>query len=490
MRVSSTMMLNNYMNAVNGNYETQAKLVEENSTQQRLNRPSDDPVGYAKYLSYTNDDVENQQYIQNAKNGVSWMKASDDALTNISNQFTTFIEQTNQAANGTNNTSNNSATASQLLSLMQETISQGNTQLGGRYLFSGQMDKTEPFTISTEKVERGLTKTLDDNQADFFSKTVNINGMDTKETGGTQVNGLNQMLSLKGSDGDDYYLDPSTGYIFTKDFVQNGYKDKLNSGQKSVTAADAVGRITLTNNASTPLADLPADADALKAGNLNESSYGTQKDYDNLSVNVRSDFINKYFDKDNNGAITAAGKALTTSGLTASGGTGVTFSFNTIHQYVVNYNGDDNKISMVKLSGRTDQTRDSINVTGSDVFGNSDIFGASHGTATLNDMLTVVAEMDGGNQNWLSSDGITIANNAKDVLQKSQTSLASRNEAYSNAIDTMDSQNVVIKDNINNVNGINVPEIATKLMTAQTIYNISISMGKNVIPKTIADYLS
>ncbi|WP_196604861.1 flagellin [Pectinatus haikarae] len=486
MRVSSTMMLQNYMNSVNGNYEQQAKLTEQNSTQQRLNRPSDDAVGYARYLSYTNDDVENQQYMENAQNGVSWMKASDNALTNIKAQFDTFVEQVNQAANGTNDgTTDNPATASQLLAILQETISQGNQDLGDRYLFSGQKDKTQPFTISDTKVERGLAKTLDENQSNFFGKTVSIDGVNTNVKGGTQVGTLNQMLSLKGSDGGEYYLDPSTGYIFSQDFVQNGYKDKINAGQTSVTAADAVGRITIPavppNTTAPKLADLPANA---SDSTFIPTSYTDETAYKKLAADVRSNFTSQYFDSSNNGAVKGS------TAITESNSSSLTFSFNTINQYVVSYAGDDNKISMVKLSGGTDETRDSVNLTGSDIFGDSDIFGASHGTATLNNMLTVVAEMDGGNQKWLSSDGITLANNAVTTLQKAQTSLASRQLAYSNAIDTMQNQNVVIKDNINNVNGVNTAEIMTKLLTAQTIYNISISMGKNVLPKSIADYLS
>ncbi|WP_432718863.1 hypothetical protein [Pectinatus frisingensis] len=486
MRVSSAMMINNYINAVNGNYATQAKYVEQNSTQQKLNRPSDDPVDYAKYLSYTTDDVENSQYTSNAQSAVSWMTASDNALTNIYQQFKTFIEQTNQAANGTNQTFDGSSTATQLLSILQETVSQANSDQGGRYLFSGQSDKTQPFTMSTDKVQRGLTKTLDENQSAFFGKTVSIGGVATKVDGGTQVNGMDQMLSLKGSDGNDYYLDPSTGYVFSKDFVQSGYKDKISAGQTSVTADDAVGRITLTSNST--LADLPKTAADLAAGNLNATTYADEGTYESLTTNVRKDFINKYFNT-TNGAITDAGKALQTTGLSVSG-TSTTFSFNTVEQYVVSYAGDDNKISMVKLNGGVDTTRDSVNVTGSDMFGDSDIFGASHGTATLNDMLTVVAEMDSGNQNWLSSDGITLANNASNYLSEAQTGLASRSSAYSAAVTTLNDQNTVIQGNITDVNGINVAEVATKLLTAQTIYNISLAISKNVLPGTIADYLS
>lgn len=487
MRVSSTMMIQQYLNAVNGNYDKQAKLTEENATQQRLNRPSDDPVGYAEYLSYSDTDVANQQYMENANNGISWMKNSDDALKNIKEHYDTFIEQVNQAANSTNVTSDNVATASQLKALLQEAISQGNSQIGDRYLFAGQKDKTQPFTISDNKVERGLAKTLDDRQANFFGKTVNINGVATQVKGGTQVGDLNQMLSMTGTDGGEYYLDPSTGYVFSKDFVQNGYKQKINAGQKTVTAADAVGKIDL---GTTTVAKLPVNA---TDNSFVPTTYTNQAAYQKMGADVRKNFINKYFDTVN-GEVTAAGSALKTNGLTAQDAAGnnidTKFSFNTVNQYVVSYAGDDNKISMVKLSGGVDSTRDSVNLTGSEVFGDSDIFGASHGTAYINDLFTVVAKMDGGDQKWLSSDGITLANNASVYMQKGQTSLASRQLAYSNAIDTMQSKDVTIKDNINNVNGVNTAQVMTQLLTAQTIYNIAISMGKNILPKSIADYLS
>lgn len=488
MRVSSTMMVQQYLNAVNGNYDRQAKLTEENATQQRLNRPSDDPVGYSRYLSYDNSDVANQQYMENAQNGVSWMKSSDNALVNIKNIYDTFTEQMNQAANATNGTGDNQKTAGQLLAMLQEVISQANSQVGDRYLFSGQKDKTQPFTMSDSKIDRGLPKTLDDRQSNFFGKTVNIAGTDTKVKGGMQVGDLNQMLSLKGSDGSNYYLDPSSGYIFSEDFVQNGYKDKIALGQTSVTAADAVGRVNLTGNSA--LAGLPADAAALKAGNLNATSYTAQQDYDKVATDVRQDFISKYFDSANSGALKGNGKMTEAVAMTNPSASPIDFTFSTVKQYVISYAGDDNKISMVKLSGGTDPTRDSINLTGSDVFGDTDIFGSSHGTASLNDMLTVIAQMDNGNQHWLSSDGLTLADNAAKTLQQGQTSLASRQMAYNNAVDTMQSQDVVIQDNINNVNGVNTAQVMTDLLTAQTIYNIAISMGKNIMPKSIADYLS
>lgn len=41
----------------------------------------------------------------------------------------------------------------------------GTRKQGDRYVFSGQSDQAQPFTMSTTTVDRGLSKTLDDKQA-------------------------------------------------------------------------------------------------------------------------------------------------------------------------------------------------------------------------------------------------------------------------------------------------------------------------------------
>ena len=56
------------------------------------------------------------------------------------------------------------------------------------------------------------------------------------------------MLSLDGSDGKSYYLNTLTGDIYTKEFVQEGYKDVIASGRSTVSSADRVGNITTGTN--------------------------------------------------------------------------------------------------------------------------------------------------------------------------------------------------------------------------------------------------
>jgi flagellar hook-associated protein 3 FlgL len=448
MRVSSLMMTGNYLQQLNNAYAKEAKLMEQTDGSS-LHRPSDNPVNYTKNLIYTTSLTENDQYQANVNTAVSWMKSTDSAMVNMTDAMTTIAEKTVAAANDKNAT-DPAAIGTEVTKLVQEVVSQGNSQIGGRYLFSGQMDSTEPFTLSTNKVDRGLAKTLDDTQSAFFSDTVNSSGVTTFQ-GAAKVGNLSQMLSMTGSDGNSYYLNTQNGYIYTSDFVNSGYKDAKNNSTHTggkVIEGDQVAQLTT-----------PA---------------GT-------AVTVST-----YFNS-TDGTLTTAGKASLSA---ASGATGITFKFDTIQQQVVTYNGDNNRLSMVKQNGAINTSIDSVNVTGQDMFGSTDIFGGSAGTATLNDLLTVAAKMNANDSKWLSSDGITLSNNAHTSMVDSEASLAARTTVYNDASTTLDTQKTLITTDITNVSATDVSALAVKLMTAQTLYNMSLSVGSKILPKSLADYLS
>lgn len=433
MRVSSLMMTGNYLQQLNNAYAKEAKLMEQTDGSS-LHRPSDNPVNYTKNLIYTTSLTENDQYQANVNTAVSWMKSTDSAMVNMSDAMTTIAEKTVAAANDKNAT-DPAAIGTEVTKLIQEVVSQGNSQIGGRYLFSGQMDSTQPFTLSTNKVDRGLAKTLDDTQSAFFNDTA-------------KVGNLSQMLSMTGSDGNSYYLNTETGNVYTSDFVNSGYKDVKNKTGHgdTVAAGDQVGNIAVP---TTP------------AG-----------------------FAAKYFNPKDGSLLTTPQTALSASG------TSVTFTFDTIQQQVVTYNGDNNRLSMVKQNGAINTSIDSVNVTGQDMFGSKDIFGSSAGTATLNDLLTVAAKMNANDSKWLSSDGITLSNNAHTSMVDSEASLAARTTVYNDASTTLDTQKTLITTDITNVSATDVSALAVKLMTAQTLYNMSLSVGSKILPKSLADYLS
>lgn len=233
MRVSSGMMIGKYLNQINASYANQAKLMEQ-SDGSNLHRPSDNSVKYSRYLGYQNRNTENLQYQDNVKAGASWMKTADSVMVNMTDIYTTLKEKTVDAANDTNNDSDLiTAISKEFKAKLYEIVSLGNNQQGDRYLFAGQSDLTQPFQISTDYKDRGLTKTLDDPQSRFFK-----NPKDTKNLNADDTGNLTQFLELNDTDGNRYFVNTQNGKIYTEDFVQTGYKDKLKENIEHVQEGD------------------------------------------------------------------------------------------------------------------------------------------------------------------------------------------------------------------------------------------------------------
>lgn len=451
MRVGSLQMTTKYMTQLNRSYANQTKLMEQ-SDGAKIHRPSDAPIDYSKYLRYSTSYGENDQYQYNIKTAVSWMKNTDAALVDMSDAMKTVVEKANQAQ-GTNTATDMAAIASEMLVQVQQCVSDANTQVNGRYLFSGQADLIQPYVMSNDKYERGLTKTLDDKQAEFFNDA-------------SQSGDLTQMLTLEGTSvvngetvTETYYLNTLTGDVYTKEFVEEGYKLKVSQGQKhvkpgAVPTGDAVANIA---------------------------------DFDKVS---------KHFDergviKDESGV----GKQYSNTTAIA----GVTLTFATVSQYIVTYQGDRKQFSMVKENGAAQPATDTVNaggidIAGSSIFDNKEAYpdgeypGPS-GSNAFNDLLTVVAMCERDDSRWMSSDAKTLANNSFNTVNIAQTVVAARQQVYTDCEEMLVTQSETILEDITTVHSTDVAKLAVEMMTAQTIYNLSLSVGSRVIPPTLADYL-
>lgn len=433
-------MVYGYQKQLNDANTRQTSLLEQGDGS-KLHRPSDDPVDYSKFIRYDTSLNENEQYTNNVNTGLAWMKTSDSALVNMTAIQTTFKEKTIAAANDTNNTTDMTAIGKEMMAEIQEIVSLGNTMQGDSYVFGGQTDLTKPFELSDKLFKRGMTKTLDETQQSFFSGT---NGVE--ETGT-----LRQMLSLKGSDGNTYYLNTKDGSVYSQKFMDDGYKDKLAAGQTTVQSGDAAGTI---------------------------SGWGGSTD------------VAKYFD--NKGVINTTGTGFSANITVA--GVSVTLEFETIEQQIASFNGDNKYVSMVKKNGTTEPTADTVNATAKEIFG-MDIFddpasgNAPSGTAMLNEMLTVHAKVIGDDHIWLDTDGVTIADEAHAQTVKAETKLGARTQLYNSVSTMLTTQNEIITGDITNTSSTDVAKLAVQLMQEQTIYNMSLSLGARILPQSLADYL-
>ena len=449
VRISSNFVVQRYQRDLNELDYTKTKLMEQ-SDGSKLHRPSDNSVDYSHFLRYNVSETENARYQKSVKNGISWMNSTQTALSGIEDIQKTFKARAIEAANDDKDRQSGDwqAIAKEMMAQIQQIVSLGNTQLGDRYIFSGQADLKQPFALTDEKVprERGLTKTLDAPQTNFFNNVGNAQSPDF----------LRQMLEMKGSDGKTYFLNTLTGDVYSKEFVENGYKDLVGQGYKTVAEAAAAGKPTRVGNIGTP----------------------------------PSGFVSQNFK--NTGEIISGTAGRGTNWSTTVGG--VTMRFATIRQQLATYSGDFRYISMVKQNGSTEPTADTVNRTGEDLFGR-DLFDDANsgntmsGTAMLNNMLTVHAKTNTADYKWLSSDGVTHADVANHVTLQAHAKTGSRVQLYNDMTDILTNQGQNITGDITNVSSADVAELATKMMQHQAVMSMSLSMGARILPLSLVDYL-
>ena len=551
IRMSSLQYMYNYKVGLNRAYKKQTELFEQ-ADGSSIHRGSDDPIAYSKLLRYNVSQAENEQYQKNVNNAVSLMKTETATLDNMTTRSKTIVEKTIQAANTYNTSADFESIAKEMFSSIEEIMSLCNTQQGDRYIFAGQKDITEPFTMSAEEKDRGVAKTLDAAQTKFFKG---------KPSEGDSF--VYQMLALKvkGENGLDveYCLDTETGYVYTKEFVEEGYKELVTMDYLTVFEAQedtTSGKSTVAQEllaAGTANYDNPIKVSdsgtGLEVVTYFDSSHtdtevfsvsdffdnkGIVKDYwkevydtstneliatvatsdttydNNSSYNVIETPRKLVFtvpERDSEGNIVTTQQAITDDNgnpvlddngdptyKTVTSTTTLRLSFDSIKQRVVTYSGDINSIEIVKHNGATDLVSDVVNVMGEDIF-HTDIFDDANsgnkpsGTAFLNDMISVYNKVLAEDVDWLNSDGVGLSNAAHNSITLSQTTIGARTQLYESVGTMLDSQGTYITDDITNVSGTDVAELATRLMEMTALYNMALSIGGRILPVSLADYI-
>ena len=459
VRISSNYMVRRYQNDLNALDYTKSKLMEQGDGS-KLHRPSDNSVDYSRFLRYDVSEGENDRYQASVQAGLSWMNSTQTSLSAMEDIQKTFKAKTIQGANDDKDEKSSDwpAIAREMKANIEQIVSLGNTQLGDRYIFSGQADLKQPFLMSSEAdlKKRGVTKTLADRQTAFFTSASDNDSADF----------LHQMLSLEGSDGKTYYMNTLTGNVYTKEFVQDGYKDLIAKGYKTEADAIAAGETTFVGNVA--------------------------------GVTKGSGFIKDNFKNTGeliNDPVAAPGKGENWSNTAAV--PGVTLKFSYVRQQLVTYQGDRRYISMVKQNGSTEPSADTVNKTGVDIFGR-DLFDDKNsgrvpddpsGTAMVNNMLTVYAKTKACDAHWLSSDGVTLADVANQVTLQAHTETGSRSGLYTDMKSILTDHKENITRDITTATGTDVAELATKMMQQQTIMSMSLAMGSRILPLSLVDYL-
>jgi len=145
MRIATSTLFDSLERRIQQLTEDLNTVNEKLSSQKKINRPSDDPLGAASAIGYRNLLSQVDQYGRNLNTGKSWMDSSESALSQSQDVVTRAKEIAVQMANGTQSAATRSSAATEVGQLLDQAISLGNTQVGGKYIFAGYQTGTAPL---------------------------------------------------------------------------------------------------------------------------------------------------------------------------------------------------------------------------------------------------------------------------------------------------------------------------------------------------------
>lgn len=192
-----------YLNNTNRNLpEIRAELSrlrEQVSTGTRINRPSDDPDGFAvaeQLKTVKNQYTRYEASIAAARPWVDQTQATTDRMADL---FAQAYEEGVQAADDTRSADDRAILADQLRSLRDEVVDQLNTRYNGEYLFAGNRTLEKPFddagqpAVSAAAISGDRVRAIGPDQ----SLKINLSGQELTDMGGgdTIVSALDDLIT-------------------------------------------------------------------------------------------------------------------------------------------------------------------------------------------------------------------------------------------------------------------------------------------------------
>ncbi len=145
---TSTIQL--YTQSINKMLERQTELAdleEKIASGQKLNKPSDDPVGSVRVINMSAELAAYDQYARNIDLARSQISQEESVLGQAGNALQRIRELLVQANNDTLDDSNRRAIATEIDSLNEDLMALANTKdATGEYLFGGFQAETQPFS--------------------------------------------------------------------------------------------------------------------------------------------------------------------------------------------------------------------------------------------------------------------------------------------------------------------------------------------------------
>ena len=123
-----------------------ADMLEQLSTQKRINRVSDDPIGMGQALRRKTQISNYDQFLKNVEFSKGYLERTESALTGIHDNLIRAKELSVGLANSTYGSESREAAAVEVKEIIDGVVSLANSAYGGRFLFGGFRTQTPPVS--------------------------------------------------------------------------------------------------------------------------------------------------------------------------------------------------------------------------------------------------------------------------------------------------------------------------------------------------------
>jgi flagellar hook-associated protein 3 FlgL len=157
MRVTQNSTANNALYNIQQLSNKLDSLQESISSQQNVNRPSDDPISIGTMLDIGDRLKALDQYSTNITKANTWVKFTDTTLTGISDILLQTKNLFSAINSGSNDPNMRQSAHDQLVDLKKQIIEMANMQMGDQYILGGAKSNVAPFTQKTGDLNGSTT---------------------------------------------------------------------------------------------------------------------------------------------------------------------------------------------------------------------------------------------------------------------------------------------------------------------------------------------
>ncbi len=153
MRITNNMLSQNYLNNLNKNMSNMNVYQAQLSSNRRITKLSDDPIGAISSLSVRTKLNRIEQHTRNIDDAKAWLTQSETSVMEVNEVIKSIYEETLKISNDTYSDVDRKASLQYIEQLRDHLVQVGNSSFGNKYIFGGYNTSSPPFQVVAGKVE-------------------------------------------------------------------------------------------------------------------------------------------------------------------------------------------------------------------------------------------------------------------------------------------------------------------------------------------------